>query len=294
MKALVLSGGGSKGAYQVGVLQRWLLEEKREYDIVCGVSVGALNSAALSQAPLGDPEKAYEYLDGVWNRVENRKVRKFWFGWYLAALWKSSVYNSTPLEKWVKSELDLDKIRNSGRAVRVGAVSWNTGDYCLATENSERLADWVLASASFPAFLNPIKLDGEEWTDGGVRNVAPLGAAIRAGADEIDVILCSNPDLPRTWNPKGKNALSRALRAVDLMGDEVIRGDLREAGLKNDLAVLGGAYKNVKIRVQQPNCVLIEDSLDFSPSKVREMRRKGYEDACVSFYDPDPAGNQRP
>lgn len=279
-RALVLSGGGAKGAYQVGVLKKWLLEDKRDYDIVCGVSVGALNTGALCQAPLGDPEKAYEYLTRIWDRVENRKIRKYWFGWYLAALWKPSIYDSTPLEKWVRSELNVQAIRTSKRVVRVGAVSWDRGNYILATEESERLADWILASASFPAFFKPLQIDGEEWTDGGVRNVAPIGAAIRAGAEEVDVILCSNPDLPSRWKPAMRSSLFRALRAVDLMGDEIIRGDLKEAGLKNDLAVLGAPYKNVKIRVQQPNCVLTENSLDFTPSRLRVMREQGYADAC--------------
>lgn len=279
MRALVLSGGGAKGAYQVGVLKRWLLEEGREYEIVCGVSVGALNAAALSQAKLWDPRKAYEYLDGVWNRVENEKIRRWWFGWWLAALWKPSVYDSTPLEKWVQSELDQNLIRASGRRVRVGAVNLETGEYVTATERRADFTKWVLASASFPAFFKPVSIEGTEWTDGGVRNVAPLGEAIREGATEIDVIMCSNPEVPSKWKVSGRNALSHALRAVDLMSDEIVRGDLREAGLKNELAELSGKYRNVRINVQQPNVILTDDSLDFSPEKVRVMRARGYNDA---------------
>jgi NTE family protein len=279
-RALVLSGGGSKGAYQVGVLKKWLLDDKRDYDIVCGVSVGALNTGAICQTRLGNPEEAYKKLAEIWDHVENRKIRKFWFLWYLAALWKPSVYDSSPLEKWVRSELDPEAIQNSGRKVRIGAVNWSTGEYCLATENSNRLTDWVLASASFPAFFKPIEIDGDLWTDGGVRNVTPVGAAIRAGAEEIDVIMCSSPGLGKPWNSKGKNALSLALRAIEIQADEIVCGDLKEAGLKNDLAERGADYKKVRIRIQRPESELIDDSLDFTPSKITEMRERGYADAC--------------
>lgn len=281
MRALVLSGGGAKGAYQVGVLKRWLVDEGREYDILCGISVGALNSAALAQVRRGDPKEAYHRLSGLWDRVENRKVRKWWFGWYLAALWKPSVYDSTPLEKWVAGELNPAQVAASGRKLRIGAVSWDTGRYHVADETSDRLRDWVVASASFPGFFKPVKIDGEEWTDGGVRNVTPLGEAIRAGADEIDVIMTSNPDRlkAKPWAPPMRSALFRAARALDLAVEEVMRGDLKECGLKNDLAELGAAYKHVKVTLQQPSVPIEGDALDFDPAKVREMREFGYHDA---------------
>jgi len=279
-RALVLSGGGRKGAYQVGVLKRWLLEEGRNYDILCGISVGALNIAAMAQAPLGDPKAAYEKLAHIWDRVENAKIRKFWLFWYLAVLWRPSVYDSTPLQKWVKQELDLEAIQASGRELRVGAVSWETGNYKLVDQNNPKLADWVCASASFPVFLKPVLIDGEEWMDGGIREVTPLGDAIRLGADEIDVIMTSNPDRPSHWNATGANALKRAFRAIDLMSDEVMRGDIRECGLKNDLAERGAAYRIVKIRIQQPSRPLDENSLDFNPDLVKIERELGYSDSA--------------
>lgn len=282
MRALVLSGGGAKGAYQVGVLKRWMLEQKRDYRIVSGVSVGALNGAALCQAPLGSPELAYRYLEGIWSRVENKKIKKWWFGWWLAALWKSSVYNSKPLEDWVHTELDPDSIRNSGRELQVGVVSQNTGRYVVATQRAAELCKWVLASASFPVFFKPIDIEGESWTDGGVRDVTPVIEAIRVGATEIDVIMCSNPELPKPWDPKGKNAIDVALRTIDLMTDEIIRGDIRVTGMWNELAELTPKYRNVKINIQQPSVYLTDDSLDFDPKKVRRMMDRGYADALES------------
>jgi NTE family protein len=279
VKALVLSGGGSRGAYQVGALRRLLVDQRRDYDIVCGISVGALNGAMMCQAPLGSPELAYEKLTEIWDVVTPRKVWKHRFLWYIAALWSSSVYDSSPLEKWVREALDVEAVRASKRKLRVGAVNWKTAEYRVVDELSADLANWVLASASFPVFFKPIKIEGEEWTDGGVRHVTPIGAAIRAGATDIDVIMTSNPEDQRDWKPKGMSALWRALRAIEIALDEVTRGDLKEAGLKNDLARLGGPYKDVKIRLLQPSRPLGVDSLDFDPKGIKSMRDLGYEDA---------------
>lgn len=280
MRGLVLSGGGSKGAYQVGALRRLLVDQNRDYDIVCGVSVGALNGAMMCQAPLGSPAQAYGKLTEIWDNVTPNKVWNYRFLWYIAALWSSSVYDSSPLEAWVRRMLDVDAVRASKRKLRVGAVNWRTAEYRAADETSKDLAEWVLASASFPVFFKPVEIEGDEWTDGGVRNVTPLGEAIRAGATEIDVIMTSNPEDRKMWKPKGISALWRALRAIEIALDEVTRGDLKEAGLKNDLARLGGPYKDVKIRLLQPSRSLGVDSLDFDPKGIARMREFGYEDAA--------------
>ncbi len=62
MRALVLSGGGAKGAYEVGALKYLLLDKETQYDIICGVSVGALNASFLSMYPLGQEKVAYQNL----------------------------------------------------------------------------------------------------------------------------------------------------------------------------------------------------------------------------------------
>lgn len=280
-RALVLSGGGAKGAYQLGVLRKWMLEDGRDYDILCGVSVGALNVSVLSQAPLGKPEAAFTKLLSMWDRVENRSIWKHWLLPYVGVLWNRSVFNSEPLHDWVRKELNIQDIRASGREVRVGAVNLNTEEYQLITQRSDNFQDFVYASASFPFFFKPMVLKGEEWTDGGVRNVTPLGTAIELGAEEIDVIVASRPGATSNWtSPKWPSGLLYVTRLVDIMSTEIVLGDLKEAGLKNRLAELKEPYKRVKIRLQTPSQGLTDDSLDFAPEKLLRMREIGYEDAC--------------
>jgi NTE family protein len=280
MKALVLSGGGSKGAYQVGALQKWIQEDGIDYEIFCGISVGAINAAYLAQFKAGDPRGAWGKLKGVWDRVTTSNVKKNWFPFgVLEAAWKTSVYNSRPLQDWVRGELDTCAISQSGKGLRVVSVSWDTYETHVATEADPSIVDRVLASSSFPVFLCPIEIGGQLWTDGGVRSITPLGQAIQAGADEVDIIMCSNPDLPHSLDHKTAAIPGLLERAIDIMSTQIEVADLKICGLKNDLAELRPEYKKVKIRLLQPKSYLIDNSLNFDPEAIKKMLAQGYEDA---------------
>lgn len=278
-RALVLSGGGAKGAYQVGALKKWLLEDGIEYDAFCGISVGSLNSAFLSQFGPGTQAEAWLSLKDVWDRVGPSNVKKSWrFFGVLASLWKPSVYDSSPLQAWVTSELDAKKVSSSTKLLRVVAVSWNTAKPHVATERDANIAQWVIASSSYPVMFKHADIDGEQWTDGGLRSVTPLGEAIRLGADEIDVIMCSNPEYYDAFKPDMHAIPGRLMAALDVFVSQIEIADLKICGYKNDLAELRPEYRKVKIRVLRPE-VSIGSSLDFSQASVQRMLQKGYEDA---------------
>lgn len=278
MRALVLSGGGSKGAFEVGVLQRLMGDEQIDYELLCGISVGAINAAVLAQTPLGQPRDAIAKLRALWDTVTNDKVRKDWFPFGKAeALLKPSVYDSTPLHAWIRSGLNVNAVRTSARALRIVAVSLGTGEPFVATETTPDLAEWVIASSAFPVMFTPASIRGDLWTDGGLRSVTPLGEAIRAGATGVDVVLCSDPFAKSPFDPNGAHAIPQLLlRSIDIMNDEVSRADLRIAGLKNDLSELKPEYRKVKIRLFQPQSPLPFDSLDFDPAHIASMIATGY------------------
>lgn len=277
-RALVLAGGGSKGAFQVGVLQRLMGDQQNDYELLCGTSVGAINASYLAQAPLGQPGQAIARLRAEWDTVTNDKVRKRWFPFGRAeAFFKTSVYDSEPVHQWIRSGLDASKVRSSGRRLRVVAVSFGTGESFVADERTPDLAEWVIASSAFPVMFTPASIRGDLWTDGGLRSVTPLGEAIRAGADDIDVVLCSDPFGKSSFDVKDARAIPQLLlRSIDIMNDEVSRADLRIAGLKNDLSQLRPEYRKVKIRLFQPKEPLPFDSLDFDPAHIRAMIDAGY------------------
>jgi len=282
MKALVLSGGGSKGAYEVGALKYLLVDLCNKYDLVAGVSVGALNAAFLAMFPVGQEVQAYKALEDLWNGLDNSKVYKTWFPLsYIETLWKPSVFNSKPLQDTVHAKLDPKKVLNSGRKLRVGATGLDTGEYKVFDETYPNIQDAVLASSAFPAMLLPISLEGQLWTDGGVRSITPLKAAIQAGATEIDVVLCSPAgDKSKAFTGK-TTALAVAARAIDLMCDQIEENDLVVCDLVNQLVAAGKApdKKFISIRIVRPDSVLADNALDFTPSLLQKMQKVGYEDA---------------
>ena len=285
MKALVLSGGGAKGAFQVGVLKTLLKNEHKKYDIICGVSVGALNGSYLSMYRHGEEELAWLKLRGIWETLTTKKVYRHWRPFsYLQSPFKSSVYNSKPLQKLVKSTLDPAKVLTSGKKLRVGAVSLDTGEYRLFKETDADIVNGVLASSSFPIMLTPIKINGQWWTDGGVRNVTPLQAAIDLGATDIDIILT----MPKNRELKTKKKYKTPdviIRTVEFALDEIVKNDFTSLKLINDILDslppnqrgIMSKYRKIKTRLFQPDTPLTHNSLDFSPKNICAMYKVGLE-----------------
>ncbi len=286
MRALVMSGGGVRGAYQVGVLRKLLADDGGDYDLLCGTSVGAINAAFLAQTPKGEPDalqKAFADLEALWLGVNNGRIKRHWlpFG-VLSALWKPSIYNSRPLQKWIREQLDEKKVARSGRKLRVVSVSWKSGEVRVVSEGEPHLHRWVAASSAFPVMLSPVHIHDEPWADGGMRNVTPLGQAIDAGADEIDVLMCWDPFARVPFDPRHKAALpGLAVRALDVLADQIMRADIQICGLKNHLAKLDAtAHRHVRVRLFSPRTPIDQDPLDFDPAAIRRMIKQGYEEAC--------------
>lgn len=281
MRALILSGGATKGAYQVGALRRLILDEGTDYDVFCGVSVGALNISCLAQWPSGHTRESFGALEGIWQRVCTEDVYRRWvpFG-RLSGLWKQSLYDSSPLRKLVSDNINVDRINSSGKRVRVGAVCLETGEKRFGNEKSYNLIDWIVASASFPVFFSPVEIEGKHWFDGAVRNMTPLGQALEMGATEIDMIVCSDSGLLRKSTLEKKPFHVQVSRAVDIMSDQILRSDLQVTLLKNRLADYDPSYRRVKIRLIQPNNQLADNSLDFNHDRIMAMIERGYEDAA--------------
>lgn len=282
MKFLVLSGGASKGAFQSGVLDHLINDLNISYDGFCGVSVGALNCSFLCQ--FKDDKKAIEELKDFWLRIGTENIYKRWFPFgRLSGLWKDSLYDSQPLIDLVHSSLDLNLIRQSGKKCAVGAVSLSSGKYKIFTQDDDFFVDGVLASAAFPAAFKPITIQDEEYTDGGVKHITPLKAAIEMGATEIDVILCSPKATTSTYD-KDSNALSIAFRSIELMTDQLMESDLYIANLYNKMSLSHTSDKKfVKINIIRPSFSLTNDSLSFDHDEIVRMMDIGYKEAIKQY-----------
>jgi len=176
VRALALSGGGAKGAFEVGALWHLVRHRKCDFHDISGVSVGALNGAILAQAPrASDPQEslanislAIEKLRSFWLDLrgdEDVYTRRFLGTLGFVLFSRKSMYDSSPLKDKLTHAVDPSEIAAKGRSFRVGIVSMRNGVYyevqpgtgaasreCRANRNEKFLAA-VLASASMPVFF---------------------------------------------------------------------------------------------------------------------------------------------
>ena len=147
--ALVLSGGGAKGAFQVGA-EKYAREVRGyKWDIIAGVSVGALNGGMLA---IGK----YEQLLETWNTISADQVYTGGFN-FLSTIkllfGAKSFYGNEPIWRMLQQEFEQDKIRAD---LRVGAVSLMTGEYVEFRADDPNLTEAILASTAIPIIWEPV------------------------------------------------------------------------------------------------------------------------------------------
>ena len=189
LTALVLAGGGTRGAVQIGMLQV-LTEHGFVPDRIYGSSVGAVNGVAFA----GDPTRAgVERMTEIWRGLTRDDVypQGRLHGPWLYFQQRDSVYPNTGLRKVVEAGIDFDRLEDAVIPVEVVATSLTDGQERWFTYGSAM--DAVLASTAVPAIFPPVEIDGERFIDGGVVNNVPVRRAIESGATRIVVLLCGSP-----------------------------------------------------------------------------------------------------
>lgn len=183
---LVLAGGGTKGAYQVGVWKA-LCELGIKVKAITGASIGALNGALFLQDDFATMEKMYENIkiDNIM-KVEGVDSNKNIFDlsniFNLAADYtKQKGIDNTPLRKMIEKYIDMDKLYNS--EIDFGLVTYSVKNRMPLQKfkneiPKEQMIDYLLASSCFPIF-KPQVIDGEEYFDGGLYDNTPSNMLIK-------------------------------------------------------------------------------------------------------------------
>lgn len=206
MRAVVLSGGGSKGTYQIGV---WKALKKLhiKYDIVTGTSVGSLNAAFMTQNTYKKALKLYKHTnmytlfgEDIKRPKNNRELFKI----YSSNL-KNGGMDVTNFRKRIEENLNIKKFYKS--KIKFALVTYNKTDRkgVILPKNKirkNRLADYLIASCTvYPAF--PYKrINGKDYIDGGFYDNLPINAALDLGADEIIAVDLKAPGISK--KPKKK------------------------------------------------------------------------------------------
>jgi NTE family protein len=234
--ALILPGGGARGAYQVGVLkaiQEFYPRARTPFPIICGTSAGAINAAVLAS-------HAHEYAVGI------ERLEHFWSSMYCARVYRTdawtvfksgmqwalsfalggrlvanprSLLNNAPLRDFLQQRFQTAGLETAIETGSLHGLTITASGYTCAAAISffqgqadiepwERArrhgrrkninVDHLLASAALPLLFPAVQLGNEYFGDGGMRMLAPLSPAIHLGAERLLVITTRDekPDPP--------------------------------------------------------------------------------------------------
>ena len=299
--AIVLSGGGAKGAFQVGVLDELVVQRGVRFDIVAGVSTGSIQALGVAQDDVPGLVQRWLGIRGNKDIYTERPL-----GALGGLLGEDSIYDTKPLRRLINGFADDAKLQASGRKLLLGVVNLGTGQFRTIDESVPGIANWVYASCAMPVFFDPLLTkasDGtrEQWVDGGVRNVTPLDAALELNPRGVIVVRAGPKPQPgpvRTF----PDLIKIGLRAVDILQSEVSINDTSNAALINDLISareaqmralqaegISGAqasrilrpldlqlarYRFAPIRVIEPDHE-VSGTLEFDPAKIRAAIEAG-------------------
>ncbi len=188
-KALVLSGGGAKGSYQIGVWKA-LRKLHMKFDIVTGVSIGSINGAFYVQ-------NQYYLARRMWKKVKTKDFFDYDIGNALSkeeykGLFKEIITNGgmsfDKAGEFLKKYINEDKIRKSKIDFGLITVSLTTKKPRSLTKEMipyGKLTDYICASSICYPFVSKKEIDGEYFIDGGFYDGIPINLAIDMGATDI-------------------------------------------------------------------------------------------------------------
>ena len=201
MLGLALEGGGAKGAYEIGAY-RALTELGYHFDVICGVSIGAINAALLAQ---GDCEKAAEFWETTANddlfseedkgflEIINRQVNLNTLSALkenIKAALENGGIDTSKIRAFLEQNIDPQRLLESPIDYGMIAVAFPELQPLIAYKKDmtpENVLDHVLASASFPGF-QPTVIGDKKYLDGGLYDACPYNELLDYGCDEVIAI----------------------------------------------------------------------------------------------------------
>lgn len=226
-RALILSGGGARAAYQVGVLQALAetlpAEITHPFPIICGTSAGAINALALASHP-GTFKESVDSLASMWRSLTVGDV--YAHGWMDIVKGVSlvglslfnqgigrkrplSLLDNSPLWDLLGSRIPFHNIQHAIAsqkllAVSVSAMGYSSGHTVSFFQGHESIQGWsryrragvatelrlehLIASSAIPTIFPAVRINREYFGDGALRQLAPISPALHLGAESLFVI----------------------------------------------------------------------------------------------------------
>ncbi len=277
--ALVLSGGGAKGAYEAGVAAAFV-ERGLPIRLVAGSSAGALNAAMIADG------RAHG-LEAMWRSIKREQVYAlrpsvlfagFLPGWLTLFVLNeaSSLFDPSPLRELITSSLDFDRIRSSPVRLLVTATDLARREKRVF-DNRTVTVDVLMAASAVPGLFPPVEVDGALLVDGGLTGRAPVLEALEADASVgRAVVVMSYAPTERGAEP---TTMRRALEeSFELMMIQQIRRDTELARLR---------HPAVDVQLLAPSSPLLLRPLDFDAEAIARLLALGRADAlaCLAAWE---------
>lgn len=286
MRALVISGGGSKGAFAGGVAQYLIKEKNIDYDLYLGSSTGSLliPHLALNQEDKifklytnVDMEKIFSVNPFVIKHKKNQEVitinhfnvaMQFMKG-------KRTFGESKNLKYYIRNNFSQEEFLALKRSskdiiVTVTNITKNCVEYKSILECTyDDFCDWIWISCNYIPFMSLVTKNNCEYADGGISNVVPIHEAIHRGATEIDVIVLET-EHNTAEKVIGKNPFSLTIDLFGTIIDQVEKKDII-------IGRLAAASNNVKLNFYYTPTKLTDNPLVFNKKLMLDWWKQGYE-----------------
>ncbi len=286
MRALVISGGGSKGAYAGGVAEHLIRIQNNQYDIFVGSSTGSL---LLTHLSINKINKLYQIYTNVNQRsifslnpfiVKKRENREYVSINYTNTIFqflksKRTFGESKNLRKLIRKSISKEEFEEARRSVKdlvvtVSNLSRNKIEYKSIHEFSyKEFCDWIWISCNYVPFMSLAEKDGYEYADGGFGCVVPIREAIRRGATEIDAVILESENLERN-KVLGQNPFSLMVNLYGFVIDQIERSNIIEGKL-------AATNQDVSLNLYYTPSRLTENSLVFNKKLMRSWWAQGFD-----------------
>lgn len=286
MRALVISGGGSKGAYAGGVAQYLMEKQGRKYDLFVGSSTGSL---LIPHLALGDIKKIHHIYTHVNQRsifslnpfITKKKGNREYVGInYTSSLLqflkkKRTFGESKNLRKTIRKSFgqkDFGHLKRGNKdiVVTVSNLTKNQVEYKSIKDCSyDEFCDWIWISCNYVPFMSLVTKEDCEYADGGFGCLVPIREAVKRGATEIDAVILESENLEHN-NILGKNPFSLMVNLFGFMWDQVLHHNVIEGKL-------AAINKDVTLNLYYTPSRLTENSLIFNKKLMTDWWQQGYE-----------------
>ncbi|PSJ46096.1 patatin [Zobellella endophytica] len=309
--ALVLTGGGARAAYQVGVIKAisecYPRGQPIPFPILCGTSAGAINATGLacyaSCFHLG-----VRKLEYVWRHLHTGHILRLQVGRVLLhsarrmslglvgrpTEGRLSLFDNSPLERLLEKLIDFQRIDNNLlygalEVLAITASNYDTGDSTTFFQGRPHHQPWaragrsgraaiiatphLMASSALPFVFKPCRLQNHHYGDGSIHQLNPLSPAIHLGADKILIISLASDDTDSGMLPSDPSSSDIAGHLLDTIFTDALTSDIERLQRINSTIRLVPERKREQLALRHIDNLVLKPSRNLDDLTLRHFHK---------------------